>query len=100
MICLYKLKYYSLSKEEKKKLKYEFYETDFGKSINTRLTRLLITGIIGFIFSIYLFLSYTTIWDMIIAISLCSASIIFIISSFIIRISKINTYLVNKKKKK
>lgn len=97
---MYKLKYYSLTKKEKEKLKKDFYQTDFGKSINKRLKRLLITGILGILFSIYLFLYNTTKWDIILGILLNLSCIVFIISSFTIRINKLNDFLVSKNKKK
>jgi len=95
---MYKLKYYYLTKEEKIALKNKFYKTEFGISINKRLNRLLITGIIGIIFSIYLLMSNTTIWDIVTATITLIASIIFIFGSYKIRIKKINDYLVKKKK--
>lgn len=94
---MYKLKYYSLNKEEQKNIKNEFYNTDLGKNINFRLKRLLFIGIIGILFSIYLFIFRKNIWDLISSISLFIISIIFIISSYKIRIRKINEYLVKKK---
>ena len=93
---MYKLKYYSLTKDEKIKLQEDFYKTEFGAHIKQLLTRLLIIGIIGLPFSIYLILTYKNIWDLIIAISLLVASIIFIISSFTLRIKKLNRYLVTR----
>ena len=93
-----KLKYYSLNKEEKNKLKAEFYNTEFGKSIKSRLNRLLITGILGIIFSIILFIFPSNKWDLITGIILIIASLFFIISSFKVRIRKLNDYLVSKKK--
>lgn len=95
---MYKLKYYSLTKEEQLKLKNEFFKTEFGISINKRLNRLLITGIIGIIFSTYLLISNTTIWDIVTAIITLIASIIFIFGSYKVRIKKLNDYLVKKKK--
>ncbi len=93
---MYKLKYYSLSKDEKIKLQEDFYKTEFGIKIKQLLKRLLLIGLIGLPFSIYLLLTYKNIWDLIIAISLLIASIIFIISSFTLRIKKLNRYLVTR----
>lgn len=94
-----KLKYYSLSKEEKYKLKDEFYQTVFGKSIKNRLNRLLLTGIIGTLFSIYLFTNPANKWDIVSGIILTLASLVFIIGSFKVKIKKLNDYLVKKSKK-
>jgi len=93
-----RLKYYSLTKEEKLKLKDEFYQTEFGKNIKYRLNRLLITGIFSFIFSILLFIIHTTIWDITTGIILLIASLIFIIGSHKLRINKLNNFLISKKK--
>ncbi len=97
---MYKLKYYSLAKEEKVKIKEEFYQTEFGSKMKTRLNRLLVTGILSFIFSIYLFISHTNNWEIITGITLLCASFVFVIASFKIRIRKINDFLVKKKKQK
>ncbi len=97
---MYRLKIYSLSKEKRKKLKEEFYQTDIGKDLKLRLTRLLIIGILGILFSIYLFISNTSIFDIITGVILIIASLVFIIASFRLRITKLNDYLVKNKKKK
>lgn len=97
---MYRLKVYSLSKDERKKLKEEFYQTDIGKDLKLRLTRLLIIGILGILFSIYMFISNTSIFDIITGIILLIASLVFIIASFRLRITKLNDYLVKNKKKK
>jgi len=94
-----RLKYYSLTKDEKKNLKNEFYNTEFGKEIKTRLDRLFIIGIIGILFSIYLYFTSINIWNIVYSTILVLASLLFIIMSFKVRINKINTYLVKKKKK-
>ena len=95
---MYRLKIYSLSKDERNKLKEEFYKSDRGKDLKLRLTRLLIIGIMGIIFSIFLFISNTSIFDIITGVILIIASLVFIIASFRLRITKLNDYLVKKKK--
>lgn len=95
---MYRLKYYSLTKEEKNNLKFEFYQTEFGNSINKRLNRLFLTGIISLIFGIYLLIDNNTIWDIATGIITLIASIIFIVGSSKVRIKKLNDYLVKKKK--
>ena len=97
---MYRLKIYSLSKEERNKLKEEFYNTDVGKDLKLRLTRLLIIGILGILFSIYMFISNTSIFDIITGVILVIASLVFIIASFRLRVTKLNDYLVKNKKKK
>lgn len=93
-----RLKYYSLTKKEKGKLKENFYNTEFGKNIKIRLNRLLLIGIIGILFSLYLFIFPSNKWDIVSGIILTIASLIFIIASFKVRINKLNDYLVSKKK--
>ena len=95
---MYKLKYYSLEKKEKIKLKEEFYQTEYGQNLKVRLNRLFITGILGVLFSLYLFIFHQTKWDIVTGSILTLASMIFIIGSFKVRIDKINDYLVRKKK--
>ncbi len=97
---MYKLKYYSLTKEERQDLKEKFYQTDFGSSMRARLNRLLIIGIMAFIFSIFMFVTNTNIWEIVMGVMLLIASFIFIIASFKIRVKKLNDYLVKKAKKK
>ncbi len=98
MILLEKLrlKYYSLSKEEKDKLKNKFYQTKYGKEIKFRLNRLFIIGIIGIIFSIFLILTNKDKWNIVYSIILLCASLLFIYSSFSLRIKKLNDYLTKK----
>ena len=91
---MYKLKYYSLSTEEKKNLKQDFYKTEFGNSMKNRLNRLFIIGILGILFSIYLFFSYNSVWELALGIFLLIFSLLFLISSFKIRIDKLNNYLI------
>ena len=96
---MYKLKYYSLSKEERKKITEDFYKTEFGNMIKKRLDRVFIIGIMSFIVSILFFIINKNIWDIISAVSLLIASFVFIIGSFKVRIDKINNYLIKQKKK-
>jgi len=93
-----RLKYYSLTKEEKKNLKKEFYETEFGKHIKGRLNRLLLVGFLGILFSIYLFIDPLNKWNIVLGIILTMASLIFIIGSYKVRIDKLNKFLIKKNK--
>ena len=97
---MYKLKYYSLTKEEKQDLKEKFYQTDFGSSMRARLNRLFIIGIMAFMFSIFIFVTNNNIWEIVMGVMLLIASFIFIIGSFKIRVKKLNDYLVKNAKKK
>ncbi len=91
---MYKLKYYSLSKEEKKDLIKKFKETNQGKDLYNRFKRLIVIGTLGLLFSIFMFITYKNNWDLVTATTLLIFSLIFIISPFIIRINKLNDYLV------
>ncbi len=97
---MYRLKYYSLNKNEKKELKDKFYETDTGKVVKFHLNRLFITGIFGLIFGIILIVINKSIWEIVLGVSLIGICLFFIISSFWVRINKINDYLVKTNKKK
>ncbi len=95
---MYKLKYFTLSKRDKNKLKETFYQTEFGQNIKKRLIRLLIIGILSIIYSIYLLITSENIWELIMGIMLLSAGLIFILGSIFIRINKLNNYLIKNKK--
>ncbi len=94
---MYKLKYYSLTKEEKEKLTKEFYQTDYGKMIKKRLDRVFIIGIMSIVFGLFLIITNTSIWDILSGSSLLIAAAIFIYGSIKVRINKINDYLIKKK---
>ncbi len=94
---MYKLKYYSLTKEEKEKLTKEFYQTDYGKMIKKRLDRVFVIGIMSIAFGLFLIITNTSIWDILSGISLLIASVVFIYGSKRVRINKINDYLIKKK---
>lgn len=97
-----KYKYQRLTKEEKKKTKSEFYETEYGKSLKQKFKRILIYSIILILFGIYLLIeacikknSYAEyIYSSIIIIF----GIFFIISKFRIEMIKVNDYLTKQKK--
>lgn len=93
-----RLKYYSLDKIEKQNLKNNFYNTEVGKVVKYRLTRLLLTGIALLMFSIYLFINPANKWDIISGIILNFISLTFIGASFKVRIDKLNNYLITQKK--
>lgn len=101
MVFLMKNKYQRLNKKEKEQIKKEFYNTELGKTLNIRLTRLLFTGLIGILFSLYIIandyknkISWMT-WFL--SIPLLIFSLIFIFMSFKLRIKNLNDYVINKK---
>lgn len=91
-----KIKYWRLTKDERKKARNNFYKTEFGKNISSRLTRLLVTGILGLLFSLYLLIFHESIWDITSGSLLLVASIVFIISSIKLRIRNINDFITKK----
>lgn len=98
-----KNKYQRMSKTEKSETAKKYYNTDQGKAMNNRLTRLLITGIIGILFSAYLVYSNYTedgnnIWQYIIAGILFIASIIFLIGRYKIKVKVLNKYAIKNSK--
>ncbi len=80
-----------------KKYKKDFYKTSYGESLKKRLDRLMVIGILGTIFSIFLFIFHVTIWDITSGIILLLASLFFIIESIVLRINKTNDYILKKK---
>ena len=93
-----KLKYDSLTKEEKINTKISFYKTENGKNIKFRLTRLFIIGVLLICFGVILILTPLSKWDIIYAILIFIVALIFILSSFFLRRKKINEYLIKTKK--
>jgi len=93
-----KNKYQRMNKEEKIKTKTSYFATAEGKSMHSRLIRLLITGIMGIIFGIYLIYDSNNIWQYIMAGVLLVASIIFIIGSFKIKGKVLNKYAIKNSK--
>ena len=98
-----KNKYQRMNKEQRKNIKDKYFNTEDGKSMYNRLMRLIITGVIGIFFSIYLIYSnYTTdgnnIWQYIMAGILIIASIIFILGSIKIRLKVLNKFALKNSK--
>ena len=94
-----KNKYQRMSKEEKASVRAKYYATDKGKEMKARLTRLLVIGTIGILFSIFLIVSgylsnkiewYT--WVM--AIVLFIFSVIYLVGSIKIRGKVLNQFAV------
>ncbi len=92
-----KNKYQRLSKDEKKECRKMYYNTIKGKEMKLRLTRLFIIGTLGILFAIYIIgngiLTHQIHWyDYFIAIPLFFASIIFLVSSFLIYRKVLNQF--------
>ncbi len=93
-----KLKFDSLTKEEKINTKISFYKTENGKNIKFRLTRLFVIGVFLICFGVILILTPLSKWDIIYAILIFIVALIFILSSIFLRRKKINEYLIKNKK--
>ncbi len=94
-----KNKYQRMTKEEKKKLKSRYYKTEKGRLQKNRLIRLLVIGIIGILFSLYLIIDgylkgNISVWTWIGAIILIIFSLIYIVASFYLRGKSLNTFAV------
>lgn len=96
-----KTKYQRLNRQERKDAKEKFYETDFGKTLKPRFTRLLIVSILLFIYSIVLFLEAiiknSSIWGYISSIIILIFAIVFFIGRQKVISQKVNNYLIKKK---
>lgn len=98
-----KNKYQRMNKSEKKLIKQKYYAKEEGKNMQNRLNRLVITGIMGLLFSAYLIYSNITndgnnVWQYILSGILIIASLLFIIGSYKIRIKVLNQYAVKNSK--
>lgn len=92
----YKTKYKLLSKDEKKKLKNKFYQTEYGKVAKGRLDRLVIYGVVGYIVSIYMLITDKSTTNIVIAFILLLASTIYLVASFKLRFKELNNFLIKK----
>lgn len=96
-----KNKYQRMNREEKKQCQKFYYNTEKGKEMRRRLNRLVVLGIIGILFAVFLVISgyisneinWAT-WTM--AVILIIFSIIFIIGSYKLRIKCLNAYAIKK----
>ena len=99
-----KTKYQRMNKEEKKNARIEYFNTDKGKNLKTRMIRLLIYGILLLGFGIYIIIDAVikddAIIELVYGIGLIVVAFAFIISRYFIIIKKTNDYLTKPKKKK
>lgn len=98
-----KNKYQRMTKEEKKQIKEKYYATEDGKIMKNRLVRLFIIGVMGIVFSGYLVYSNITkdgnsIWQYLTAGILLIFSIVYIISSFKLRVKVLNKFAIKNSK--
>ena len=94
--------YHSLSKEEKKKVQ-EKYKKDYQQSdFNKRITRLLIYSVVAFLFGLFLII-YSLVRDedlisnLLVAIPLFIASIIFLIGRYYAKLMVLNKLALKEK---
>ena len=98
-----KTKYQRMNKKERKKCQKAYYNTKEGNLMRIRLFRLSLTGTIGILFSMLIIINnyltnkvdWTT-WFC--SIPLLIASIIFIISSFLLRRKNLNLFAIKEEK--
>lgn len=96
-----KTKYQSLNRQERKDAREKFYETDFGKTLKPRFTRLLVVSVLLFIYAIVLFvealIKHGSIWGYVSSIIIFIFAIVFLIGRQKIISQKVNNYLIKKK---
>ena len=99
-----KTKYQRMTKEEKREARIQFFNTDEGKNLNTRMVRLLIYGILLLGFGIYIIIDAIQKNDEILqifyGILLIVVAFVFIIGRYFIIMKRTNDYLTKPKKKK
>lgn len=98
-----KNKYQRASKNTKKEIRMEFFQTDFGKSLNVRLIRLVIFSILLIGFAIYflidgIFIEYS-LSEIISAVFFIIFAIIFLWGRHYIIVKNCNNYMINNPKK-
>ena len=95
-----KYKYQTLTKEEKRKAKNDFYQTDNGKNLKKRFDRLFLYSILLTMFAIYIVISAIinddAFYNYIYGISLFVMAIIFLIGRYKIYLENINNFIVKK----
>lgn len=100
VVMMLKTKYERMSKEEKKKTLEDYRKTEVGKSMIVRLTRLIVIGILGILYSVFLFVSNfkDLKWtDYLVVVPLFLISIFFIVMSIRLKKKVLNQFAVKKK---
>lgn len=94
--------YYTLKKEKKAEIK-KIYTKEYKNSdFNLRLKRLTIYTVVGFLFSIYLFIDVFaaetfSIGTLIIAITLLIVSIVFLVGRYLLKLKMLNKIALKNK---
>ena len=98
-----KNKYQRMTKEEKKSCQRAYYNTPKGKEMKIRFTRLIVIGITGIIFSIFLIINgylsqELSIGKLILACILTIFSIIYIVGSITLKGKCLNNFAIKNMK--
>lgn len=97
-----KVKYLRLSKEERKKVNNKYFNTEKGKYIKKKIQISFICGVLCIMYGIYLLidsiLNKITFLNMFYSISIIVFGIILVFATHIIKIKKLNNYVVKNKK--
>lgn len=95
-----KTKYERMNKDEKRKTLENYKKTDSGRGMMARLTRLVIIGILGILYSVFLFVSSfkDLKWtDYLVIVPLLLISIFFIVMAFRLKKKVLNQFAIKKK---
>ena len=99
-----KNKYQRSTREEKKEARTAFFNTDFGRSLKIRLTRLVIYSILLVVCAIYFIidniLNDNSIGNYILAAFFIIFAIIFMVGRHYVIVKNANDYMIKNKKKK
>lgn len=97
-----KIKYLRLSKEERKKIKKEYFASPKGKALKSKLRMVNISALGLFLCSIFItiqtFINKTSYWNYIYSSCLVIIAIAFLVISYNLRLKRINNYVIEKRK--
>lgn len=98
-----KNKYQRASKNTKKEIAKEFFNTEYGHSLKVRLTRLLIYSVLLFGFFIYFLIDgimdNNNVSEIILGVVFALFAILFLVGSYYAKVKNCNTYMINNPKK-
>ena len=98
-----KNKYQRASKNTKKEVAKEFFNTEYGHSLKVRLTRLLIYSVLLFGFFIYFLIGgimdNNNVSEIILGVVFALFAILFLVGSYYAKVKNCNTYMINNPKK-
>lgn len=97
-----KNKYQRASKNTKKEVAKEFFNTEYGHSLKVRLNRLLIYSILLFGFFIYFLIDgimNNNVLRIVLGVIFCLFAILFLGGRYYAKVKNCNTYMINNPKK-